>query len=153
MSDHKEHSEESHHSRKKTKAVTIKLNRKTFTVAAGVVVLVGVFILGTVYGMNRQEKADNKKNPFSSRTTPATNSNRWTSVGTITEVSDSKIKVKDSRDQEKEATITKDTQIVNRKGDKLAAKDLKKDQKVIVSGEKDAKDDKKLTVTRIRLQD
>lgn len=127
-------------------SVTIRFNRTFFMVALAVIVLVVVFFLGSSYGAN-QEKG---KSGSSSRTNSSLiNQNRWTAVGTVQEVSDSQIKVKDSRDQIKEASITKETKIVDRKGTDLSAKDIKKDQRVIISGEKDGD---KLTATRIRIQ-
>lgn len=117
----------------------------------GVVIIlaaVGIFLLGTWYGINHQKKA--QKSALENRSSSAATSNRWTAVGTVTEVSSDKIKVKDSRGQDKEASITKETKIVNRKGEQKSVNDLKKDQKVIVSGEKDGNN---LTVTRIRIQE
>lgn len=138
---------------KKNKTMTLKVNRKLFLVLLAVAVLLVTFFIGKSYGVSQQKEADKKNNPLTSRTNGNSSvSNRWTSVGTVIEVSDKSIKIKDSRDQEKTASITKETKIVNRKGESLSAKDLKKDQKVIVSGTKDEKDEKKLTATRIRLQ-
>ncbi|RTK95082.1 hypothetical protein EKI60_01350 [Candidatus Saccharibacteria bacterium] len=130
---------------KRSKNVTFVFNRKAFYVASAIVVLVVVFFLGSAYGSKKDGKASNAgSSPRSS-----SSSNRWTSVGTVQEISDAKVKVKDSRGQEKEAEINKETKIVDRKGTALKPADIKKDSRVIVSGEKDGD---KLTATRIRLQ-
>lgn len=123
----------------------VATNRKFLMILAAVVVLAGTFYAGSVYGAS-QEKKDSKS---ASSADATTRSSRWTTVGTVVEVTDKKIKVKDSRDQEKEATVSDDTQITDRKGNKLTIGDIKKDQRVIVSGEKDGNN---LKATRIRLQ-
>lgn len=130
---------------KKSKNVTFVFNRKAFYAVSAAVVLVVVFFLGSAYGSKKEDKASNAST--SARSSSA--SNRWTSVGTVQEISDSKVKVKDSRNQEKEAEINKEAKIVDRKGATLKAADIKKDSRVIVSGEKDSN---KLIATRIRLQ-
>ncbi len=134
--------------KKKFQTKLPKIGKKNAKILGIVLVLAVTFLLGNSYGMHRQKNST--KNKLSSANGSALlSANRWTSVGKITEVSDSKIKIKDSRDQEKEAEINKDTKIVNRKGDTVTAGDLKKDQSVIISGEKDGD---KLKATRIRLQ-
>lgn len=138
--------------KKKNKTLTIKVNRTSAIILGVVVLVVAALFIGKAWGADRQKKADAKSNPFSSRTANTPISNRWTSVGTITTVSDSSITVKDSRGQEKVAAITKDTKIVNRKNEDLKPSDLKKDQRIIISGTKDEKDKNKLSATRIRLQ-
>ena len=133
---------------RKSKNVTLIMNRRMFTILVVVLVLVVVFFLGSAYGSRKSDSKGNSSGASSNSDRPST-SNRWTSVGTVQEISDSKIKVKDSRDQEKEAAINKETKIVDRKGTVLKTSDIKKDQRVIVSGEKDGD---KLVATRIRLQ-
>lgn len=135
---------------KKNKTVTLKVNRDVLAVIIAVVLIGAAYFIGF---HNGQEDA--KKNPSSSaaslsRQNGESVSNRWTSVGTVQEVSDNSIKVVDSRKETKQAKITKDTTIVDRKGTKLTAKDIKKDQRVIISGTKDDKNN--LTATRIRIQ-
>lgn len=110
------------------------MNRNLFLIGSAVLVLVVVFLLGSAYGSNKQK---HKVSSSLQNTRSSQLANRWTALGTIVEVSDSQIKVKDSRNQEKTAAITKDTKIVNRQGDTLKPSDLKKDQRVITSGEKD----------------
>lgn len=131
---------------KKSRNIHLKVNRKTATIIGSVAIVVVVFLLGAMYGTHQQKEAD--KRSGSGRLAAAAQ-DRWTAVGTITEVSESKIKVKDVRGEEKEADVTSDTTIVDSKSQKIAAKDLKKDQKVIVTGTKDGK---KLKATRIRVQ-
>lgn len=133
--------------KKKGRAITIRLSLRVAIVCGIILLLLASFVSGTIYGEHRQKQAK-YTNPRSHNASNVS-SNRWASVGTILEVSDSEIKVKDSRNQEKVAKITKDTKIVDRKGTNLTTKELKKDQRVIVSGEKDGN---KLTATRIRLQ-
>ena len=135
---------------KKSKHITFVFNRNAFYIASAVIVLVVVFFLGSAYGSRNESKTTKLTDPktAASRATQ----NRWTSIGTVQEVSDTKIKVKDSRDEVKEATINKETKIVDRKGTTLKPSDIKKDSRVIISGTKDEKDEKKLTATRIRLQ-
>ncbi len=142
------------HSRKKRTALP-KLSKPVIYALVSVIVLLVTFIAGVNYGENRQA---NHKTSESSDGRGRSNSlssaaqSRWTSVGTVQEVSEKQIKVKDSRNETKEAAITKDTVIVDRKGTKLSAKEIKKDQRVIISGTKDEKDKNKLTATRIRIQ-
>ena len=128
-----------------SRSVTLKLNLNFFYVAIAIVVLVVVFFLGRA-SSDTDSKSTAKDSPLSAS---SRSQNRWTSVGNVEEVSDAKIKVKDSRDQVKEASITKDTKIVDRKGTNLKASDIKKAQRVIISGEKDGE---KLIATRIRIQ-
>lgn len=106
------------------------------------------FIAGCKYGSSREKsKIENTKS--TSKTSNSATSNRWTAVGLITEVSDTQIKVVDSRKKEYVAEINKDTAILDRKGTKLSKSDLKNDLKVIISGEKD---NDKLKAIRIRIQ-
>ena len=132
--------------KKPEKTLTIKVNRKLFIAIVAIVVLVGVFFLGSAYGSHKQKKQSTNSLSNVSR---SAFSNRWTAVGTIIEASESEVKIKDSRDQIKTASINKDTKIVDRKGTEVPAEDLKKDQRIIASGEKDGDN---LTVTRVRLQ-
>lgn len=134
--------------KKTERSKTITLNRNLFFVCLAVLVLILVFFLGSAYGGNKQQDNTNRRESSDSARS-ASSSSRWTSVGTVLEISDSKIKVVDSRKQEKTAEITKDTKIVNRKGETVKTSDIKKDQRVIISGEKDGD---KLNATRIRLQ-
>lgn len=106
------------------------------------------FIAGCKYGSSK-EKSKIEKTKSTTKTSNSAVSNRWTAVGLITEISDTQIKVVDSRKKEYVAEINKDTSILDRKGTKLSKSDLKKDLKVIITGEKD-KD--KLKATRIRIQ-
>lgn len=138
-------------SKKKNRTVTFRINRNVLFVGIAVIFVIGVYFLGVHQGQKKAKPST--QSPASlDRANAAATSNRWTSVGTVQEVSDSSIKVKDSRDEVKQAAITKDTKIVNRKGEQLKASDIKKDQRVIISGTKDEKDKNKLTATRIRLQ-
>lgn len=142
-----------HEQSKKKKFKFPKLSKPVIYTLVVLLLLGGTFVAGMNYGENKQKKHQTKSLADLSKSSPsAALQNRWTSVGTVQEVSDSKIKVKDSRNETKEASITKDTIIVDRKGTKLTAKDIKKDQRVIVSGTKDEKDKNKLTATRIRIQ-
>lgn len=137
---------------KKSRKLKVKFN-KTGALAIGVVVLVvAALFVGKSWGTSSQKKANEKANPFANRSTERAITNRFTSVGKVTAISDKSITVKDARDQEKTATVNGDTKIVDRKGKPVKVGDIAKDARVIMSGTKDEKDDKKLTATRIRLQ-
>ena len=75
---------------------------------------------------------------------------RWSAIGTVQEVSDKVIKVKNSKGDVQEAQITKDTIITDKTAKKTDIKAVAKDQKVIISGTKDDKG--KLTALRIRIE-
>lgn len=137
-------------SKKKNRTVTLRVNRDVLMVLVAVVLIASAYFIGVNKGENKTSKTAKNGLSSTAEKNAATSSNRWTSVGSVEEVSESNIKVKDSRNEVKDAKITKDTSIVDRKGTKLTAKDIKKDQRVIVSGTKDDKN--VLTATRIRIQ-
>lgn len=149
---HTDKTEEAGKKSKKNRTLTLKINRDVLIILIAIVLAVVTYFIGYHNGQESDKKGRAGSLSDMSRQNSESLSNRWTSVGTVTEISDSKIKVKDSRGDTKEAAITKDTIIVDRKGTKLATKDIKKDQRVIVSGTKDTKDKNKLTTTRIRIQ-
>ncbi len=130
--------------------VSKKAGKRLLIVAIIGLVLGGVYYAGIKKGESRSKAANSKLSSSTTKKANDTASNRWTSVGTVLEVSADSIKVKDSRGETKQAKITKDTVVVDKKGTKLSAKDIKKDQRVIVSGTKDAKNN--LTTSRIRIQ-
>lgn len=136
---------------KKNRTVTLKINRDILVIIIAAVLVIAAYFVG-VHNGREQAKKDRTSSlsNLERGNNPASASNRWTSVGTVQEASDNSIKVVDSRKETKQAKITKDTTIVDRKGTKLAAKDIKKDQRVIISGTKDDKGN--LTATRIRIQ-
>ena len=130
--------------------ISKKAGKRLLIVAVIGLVLGGVYYAGVKKGESRSKAASSKLTSSTAKKANDTASNRWTSVGTVLEASADSIKVKDSRGETKQAKITKDTVVVDKKGTKLSAKDIKKDQRVIVSGTKDTKNN--LTATRIRLQ-
>ena len=135
---------------KRKRIVTLRINRDLLMVIIAAVLILVAYLVGVQNGEDKSKKSAKAGLSDISRQSSEALSNRWTSVGTVQEVSDATIKVKDSRGETKDAKITKDTNIVDRKGTKLAAKDIKKNQRVIVSGTKDDKNN--LTATRIRIQ-
>ncbi len=151
MTETPEHFREEHANKtKKNRIITLRINRDILMVAVAVLLIVAAYFVGVNKGENKSKNT--RKDGLASLTsrTAESSSNRWTSVGSVQEVSETAVKVKDSRGKVKDAKITKDTAIVDRTGTKLTTKDIKKDQRVIVSGTKDAKD--VLTATRIRIQ-
>ena len=108
-----------------------------------------VYYVGDRRGADRQKKADESKRSSFSRNGANTPGNRWTAIGTITDVSDKKIKIKNTKGEITEADIVSDTAITDKSGKKVDAKTLKKDQKVVASG---VKEDKGNKAQRIRLQ-
>lgn len=135
---------------KKKRIITLRVNRDLLTIGIAIVLIVVAYMVGVQNGEDKAKKNGKAGSSDITRQSSASMSNRWTSVGMVQEVSDRAIKVKDSRNEVKDAKITKDTSIVDRKGAKLTTKDIKKDQRVIVSGTKDDKNT--LTATRIRIQ-
>lgn len=135
---------------KKNRTVTLKVNRDVLVIVIALVLIIAAYFVGFQKGETKGKNDRSSSLSSSSRQNGESVSNRWTSVGTVQEISDSSIKVVDSRKETKQAKITKDTTIVDRKGTKLTAKDIKKDQRVIISGTKDDKNN--LTATRIRIQ-
>ena len=149
------------HAKKKKQAKKV-----TFTITFGLVVKVIVFALiaALMFGIYQTGYNNGKKQAktisptlpldFRDRIQPgggAMQSRRWSAIGTITDVNDKTIKIKDSRDKEESANFTKDTSVIGSDGKKTDVKALKKGQKIIISGEKDDKDQNR-TVTRIRIQ-
>lgn len=135
---------------KNKRMVTLRISREVLIIIIAAVLILAAYFVGVKNGKDSINKSRRENSSDLAKRDSSASSNRWTAVGNVQEISDTNIKVKDSRDEVKDAKITKDTTIVDRKGTKLAAKDLKKDQRVIVSGTKDDKG--ALTATRIRLQ-
>lgn len=142
---------------RKKRRMNIKLSKRTIKVLVGLIVVVGllagVYYAGDHHGASRQ-KAYDAKHPLSAlrpngvATTPITN--RWTAIGTVTEVTDKLVKIKDAKGIVQEAIIDKDTAFTDKTGKKVDIKSVKKDVRVIASGTKDDKG--KQTATRIRIQ-
>ena len=140
--------------KKVTFTITFNLIVKLVIVAAILLVLFGVYTLGSNNG---------KKNAKITLPTPGAGyrdsmmngSNppirRWSAIATITDVNDKKISFKDSQNKEQSATFTKESSVIGSDGKKTDFKALKKDQKIIISGDKDQKGENR-TVTRIRIQ-
>ena len=76
---------------------------------------------------------------------------RWSAIATITAVDAKKISFKDSAGKDQTSNFTKETLVMGSDGKKTDIKALKKDQKIIISGDKDQKGENR-TVTRIRIQ-
>lgn len=140
-------------SEKKTRS-----NKKlTFTITMGLVTkiilgLIVVAILLGVYKLGVNNGKDQKANQSpASRLQSAANSasKRWSQIGTVTEVTDSKIKIKDSKGEE-EALVNGETVVTGSDGKKADIKAVKKDQRVVATGTKDDKGVQ--TATRIRIQ-
>lgn len=135
----------------KKRGLTVKLGEKSFVLLGIIIAVALVFGIGYKAGVSHQKKevaAQRSKNLRSQSfldTLP-----RWTSIGTITNITENKLVLKDIRGDTKEAKLTKESRITDRMGKTLTRNDLKKDQKIIVSGERDKKGN--LTVTRIRVQ-
>ena len=141
---------------KKAKKVTftipLGLATKMIIALLAVLLVFGIYKLGDRNGANREKTSKTNGSSFSSASTANRNaSRRWSSIGTITDVNDKTIKVKDARGKEQTASFTKDTIVTSSDGKQTDAKALKKDQKVIVTGDKDEKGNN-LTVSRIRIQ-
>lgn len=132
--------------KKAKRMITIKMSARTLSILLVVLAIIISFFIGKNYGEKHASPSSKLSN--AARNATGANSNRWTAVGNITEVSETHIKVKDSRGETKEGDIAKDVSITDRTGKKLTPKDLKKDMRVIVSGTKDGN---KQTVTRIRV--
>ncbi len=123
----------------------------TYVIIA-ILLIIGAYFLGSHQGAQKQKKADEKAHPSAvnaSGSNPASQ-NRWTSVGTVQDISATSITVKDSRGETKQAKIESNTAVVDSKAAKTNVQAIKKDQKVIISGTKDDKGN--LTATRIRIQ-
>lgn len=140
--------------KKVTFTITFNLIVKVMITAAVLLLLFGVYTLG----MNNGKEDAKKIVPPSSagyRESMMNGSNsplrRWSAIATITEVNDKKLSFKDSTGKEQTASFTKETVFLGSDGKKTDVKALKKDQKVIISGDKDEKGENR-TVSRIRLQ-
>lgn len=147
--DQNHHADLNHTKPKKSRTVTMKVNRDVLTIGIALLLVVAAYFVGYHNGQNHPSNKNSLTTSDSVRQNASAASNRWTSVGIVTEVTESSIKVKDSRGQIKDAKITKDTTIVDRKGTKLTTKEIKKDTRVIISGTKDGNT---LSATRIRIQ-
>jgi len=132
----------------KLKLIEPRISKNILFITLAIVLLAVSFLIGMKYGVNKEKNVSNKATTNNSAAKPLV-SNRWNAIGIISEINESNIKVIDPRKKEYNAQITKDTMIVDRKGTKLTTKDLKKDQKVIISGDKNGD---KFRATRIRIQ-
>ena len=77
--------------------------------------------------------------------------NNWSAVGTVQDISDKFIKVKNNKGVVQEAELTSDTQITLKSTKKTDLKNISKGKNVIVLGTQD--DDGKVTAKMVRLQD
>jgi hypothetical protein len=140
--------------KKVTFTITFNLIVKLIIAGAIILVLFGVYTLGTKNGKENAKtsvsssSAGNRDSMLNGSNSPL---RRWSAIATITEVSDKKLSFKDSAGKEQKASFTKETAFLGSDGKKTDVKALKKDQKVIISGEKDEKGENR-TVTRIRIQ-
>ncbi len=133
----------------KSKKVTLTFDRRAGIVVSIIVSLLAAFWLGTLYGSHKNKSSSTFDTLREKAKT--TSNTRWNGVGTVTEVSNSTITIKESVGGTRMAAITKSTEILDRKNKKISIDQIKKDQRVIVSANKDAKDANKLTATRIRV--
>lgn len=134
---------------KKNRTLTLRVNRDVFMIGVAVVLILVAYFYGVHNGRDQINK-DQKAGMSDLNRTAVATSARWTSVGTVQEVSNSSIKIVDTRKETKQVKIAKDTVVVGRTGEKISAKEIKKGQRVIVSGTTDDKNN--LTATRIRIQ-
>lgn len=142
---HQTHTQNRH----KKITLTISLDTVTKLIIAGLVggLFLAVYVAGARHGKEEQKAIQNAST--TSSTPHSTLSNRWSAIGTVQEIRDNLITVRDSRGKEQQATINKDTTITDKTAKKVDIKTIKNDTKVIVSGTKDNKGS--LTATRIRL--
>lgn len=140
--------------KKVTFTITFNLIVKVIIAAAVLLLLFGVYTLGMNNGKDDAKKTGPSSNAgYRDSMMNGSNSplRRWSAIATITDVNDKKLSFKDSAGKEQTATFTKETVFLGSDGKKTDVKALKKDQKVIISGEKDEKGENRI-VTRIRLQ-
>ncbi len=147
-------SEATHVSISRKRKLKNPLSRKAtliLSIVVGVAALLGaVYYLGFTNGENKQ-KAVAKKTLISPSASNASTSRRWSAIGSVTDISEKQIKIKDSRGQEQTAVINKDTVITGADGKKTDFTAIKKDSRVIGTGTKNEKGNT-LTATRIRIQ-
>ncbi|MCX6727556.1 MAG: hypothetical protein NTX11_01960 [Candidatus Saccharibacteria bacterium] len=140
--------------KKVTFTITFNLIVKLIIAAAILLVLFGVYTLGTNNGKKNAKTtlptpvAGYRDSMMNGSNTPI---RRWSAIATITAVDAKKISFKDSAGKDQTANFTKETLVMGSDGKKTDIKALKKDQKIIISGDKDQKGENR-TVTRIRIQ-
>ncbi len=140
--------------KKVTFTITFNLIVKLIIAGAILLVLFGVYMLGTKNGKENaytRVSSSNSGNRDAMSSGSSSPLRRWTAIATIIDVNDKKLSFKDSAGKEQTATFTKESVFLGSDGKKTDVKALKKDQKVIISGNKDEKGENR-TVTRIRIQ-
>ncbi len=133
-----------------------KLSRKTM-ICLGIasltlLILIGIFYAGDRRGARRQKALDDKKKSTSTAADFKSNiiKDYWSIVGSVEDVSNKSIKVKNNKGLVEEAEVTSSTSITEKPSKKVEIGAVKKGARVVVTGTKT--DDGKITAKVIRIQ-